>query len=85
MPLGHSTQRQLKTGLPHETMSEVMWLLYGCGSTSFEVSEEWGRKQSCFLVIVSYCYDTLEKTEGSGMKQEVAGCTSCIRCVTTIE
>lgn len=39
MPLGKSTPKQLKMGLLHKALSEVMGLLYGCKCTCFGVCE----------------------------------------------
>lgn len=60
MPPGQSILRQLKIDLLHEVMSEVMWLLNGCGSAGFKVNESKRRKWACFPVIVSNWCDTRE-------------------------
>lgn len=55
-------------GLLHKAMSELMRSLFGCQSTTFDVSDSAKRKWHCFPVVVAYCCIIPEGKGISGVK-----------------
>lgn len=66
VPLGQSTMRQLKIGLLHDAISEVLQPPYGARRTSFEVCKSWGRKMGGFPVMLLYFCDVPEERDMLG-------------------
>lgn len=82
--LGWSSLRQLEVGLLSKAVSERIRPLYGGRSTDSAVSESWG-KWVCYMMIVSYLCDVLERKVVSGMEHGVAVSTQCIKGLKSME